>query len=113
MLLLAKIFIYLFIGDYHLIDFRAMNDRVTSSARTPRSSNFRSEIIERDGPVCVFTEAGGVDCEAAHLLPLSKGDEVYIFVTQRHRLAKCSPSTFNSFFKTVSIFITLMKNPLI
>ena len=69
--------------------------------------------MERDGPVCVFTEAGAVDCEAAHLLPKSKGDEVYIFIAQRHRFAKCSPSIFNSSFKIVSIFIILMKNPLI
>lgn len=36
-------------GDYHLIDFRAINDQATSSARTRRSANFRSDIIERDG----------------------------------------------------------------
>lgn len=100
-------------GDYRLIDFHAMDSGITSTAQTPRSLDFRGRIMERDGSACVFTRMSSMVSQAAHLLPKSKGDGVYILVAQRHRLVKCSLSTFNSFFKIVSIFITSMKNPLI
>ena len=70
--------IYAPIGDYHVIDSNAMNDRIISSEQTPRSSRFRREVMERDGPVCVFTLTDGSMCDAAHLLAKSKGDEVCI-----------------------------------
>ena len=65
--------IYAPIGDYHL-----MNDRITSSDQTPRSSRFRQDVMARDGPACVFTRFDDSVCDAAHLLPRSKGDEVCI-----------------------------------
>ena len=70
--------VYAHIGEYHIIDYNAMNDRITSSEQTPRSSRFRRDVMERDGPVCVFTLTDGSMCDAAHLLPKSKGDEVCI-----------------------------------
>ncbi|KIJ97454.1 hypothetical protein K443DRAFT_9872 [Laccaria amethystina LaAM-08-1] len=65
-----------------LIDFHAIDDRVTPSAQTLRSSTFRSDAMVRDGPACVFTFTEGSLCEAAHLLPKSKGDEYIEFVLQ-------------------------------
>lgn len=32
--------------------------------------------MRRDGPVCVITQMSSVSCDAAHLIPKSKGDEV-------------------------------------
>ena len=55
-----------------------MNDRITSFVLTTRSSRFRRNVMARDGPVCVFTGSHADDCDAAHLLPKSKGDEVCI-----------------------------------
>ena len=66
------------IGDYHIIDSNALNDRITSSELTLRSSRFRSDVIARDGPQCIFTATEAVACDAAHLIPKSKGDEVCI-----------------------------------
>ena len=48
---------------------------ITSSEATPRRTQFRSDVIERDR-VCVLTGFGEHNCDAAHLLPHSKGDEV-------------------------------------
>src|SRR6266404_2761901 len=80
--------IYAPIGDYHLIDHNAMNDRMTSSEQTPRSSHFCSDVMARDGTVCVFTGDDDNMCDAAHLLPKSKGDEVCI---RRPRHCSMSP----------------------
>ncbi len=55
-----------------------MNDRITSSEQTERSSRFRRDVMDRDGDVCVFTGSHAGDCDAAHLLPKSKGDEVCV-----------------------------------
>ena len=80
--------IYAPIGDYHLIDHTAMNDRITSSKQTPRSSRFRHDVVARDGPACVFTGCLASVCDAAHLLPKSKGDEVCV---RRPRHCSMSP----------------------
>jgi hypothetical protein len=72
----VNILVYAPIGDYHLIDHNAMNDRITSSVQTLRSSDFRSNVMERDGSMCVFTGTEARKCDAAHLLAKSKGDEV-------------------------------------
>jgi hypothetical protein len=74
----ANILVYAPVGDYQIIDPNGLNDRFTSSEQTIRSSRFRIDVEERDGPVCVFTGTNGIICDAAHLLPKSKGDEVYI-----------------------------------
>lgn len=46
--------VYAPIGVYHLIDYKATDDRITSE-QTIRSSRFRHDIMARDGPLCVFT----------------------------------------------------------
>jgi hypothetical protein len=58
------------------VDHEGLNDRLTSTAQTPRSNNFRADVIRRDGDACVVSQQEGVDCDAVHLIPRSKGDEV-------------------------------------
>jgi hypothetical protein len=48
---------------------------VTTSWTTFRRANFYEDVKERDGS-CVVTEEIPRDCDAAHLLPHSKGDTV-------------------------------------
>lgn len=53
-----------------------MHDRAsTTSAVTTRREVFRQRIISRDGG-CVMTGAAAEHCEACHIIPHSKGDEV-------------------------------------
>jgi hypothetical protein len=56
------------------VDYEGLNDKITSTGQTPRRENFRGEIQDRDGLFCVVTRAG--KCDAAHIIPRSKGDEV-------------------------------------
>jgi hypothetical protein len=81
------------IGDYHLVDYQALNDRITSSEQTTRRSDFRRSIIQRDGDFCVITGTPGPICDAAHIIPRSKGDEVPFKIDSCHPLTKSSPST--------------------
>ena len=74
--ILLLFLVYTFIGDYHIIDYKGMNDRISSSEQTLRASSFRRGVKARDGSVCVFT--GYEICDATHLLPKSKGDAVSI-----------------------------------
>jgi hypothetical protein len=66
-----------YIGDYQFIDYHALDDQITSSDITQRSSSFRRDIMERDGSMCVFTEFDAYGCDAAHVIPKSKGDQVF------------------------------------
>lgn len=88
---IAEAYYYTPEGDYHVIDYNAMNDRITSSEQTPRSSRFRRDVMARDGPACVFTLTDGSMCDAAHLLAKSKGDE-YIEVVLQDRLDSYDPA---------------------
>ncbi|KAG5640052.1 hypothetical protein DXG03_001515 [Asterophora parasitica] len=63
--------------QYAFIDPEGWNDKITSSALTDRRRTFREDIIQRDGPACIVTAAAGGECDAAHLIPKSKGD-VYL-----------------------------------
>lgn len=67
--------------DCAFIDYQGLNDRLTSTARTARSNSFRDNVIKRDGPACVVTLAAEDLCDAAHLIPRSKGDEVRFAVS--------------------------------
>lgn len=58
------------------IDYNILNDRFTSSTQTQRRHNFRNDVIERDGQLCIFTQDPAEDCDASHIIPKSKGDEV-------------------------------------
>jgi hypothetical protein len=63
-------------GHCAFVDYEALNDRITTSEGTIRRQGFREDIIRRDGPACVITGVEKDDCDAAHLIPHSKGDEV-------------------------------------
>src|SRR6266545_4887790 len=62
------------------VDPYCLDEKMTSAAHTNGSSNFRMEVMTRDGPFCVVTGLDESDCEAAHLMPLSKSDEVTIMI---------------------------------
>jgi hypothetical protein len=81
------------IGDYHLVDYQTLNDRITSSEQTTRRSDFRRSIIQRNGEFCVVTRTLGIYCDAAHIIPRSKGDEVLFKIDSCHPLTKSSHST--------------------
>jgi hypothetical protein len=58
------------------VDYNVLNDPITSSAQTQRRSDFRDDVIKRDGERCIFTREEAEDCDASHIIPKSKGDEV-------------------------------------
>jgi len=68
-------------GEYHLVDLYGFNDRITGSSGSSGSVlsesrvNFCDGVRGRDGH-CVVTEIHYLLCDAAHILPHSKGDEV-------------------------------------
>jgi len=64
------------LSRYHLIDYLALNEQITSSLQTPRRSRFREDVMERDGSFCIFTRETAVICEAVHIIPRSNGNEV-------------------------------------
>ena len=63
-------------GDYHLADFEGLNDRITSSSFSQRRADFRDGVSTRDDDCCAITALGESDCDAAHIIPRCKGDEV-------------------------------------
>jgi hypothetical protein len=64
------------------IDYNVLNDPITSTSSSslaqtqPQHGDFRDDIIERDGPFCIFTQEPAEDCDAVFIIPRSKGDEV-------------------------------------
>ncbi|KAH9965169.1 hypothetical protein BC827DRAFT_1126222 [Russula dissimulans] len=68
--------------DYAFVDYKGLNDRVTSTVHTARGSSFRESILRRDGRACVVTQAEKEDCDAVHLIPRSKGDDYIAKVLQ-------------------------------
>ncbi|KAF9507181.1 hypothetical protein BS47DRAFT_338216 [Hydnum rufescens UP504] len=53
---LAKEYYYFNQGQYHLVDHSTLNDRITSSTKTPRCSGFRKDLMARDGDCCTISE---------------------------------------------------------
>ncbi|KAI0291865.1 hypothetical protein BC826DRAFT_1105798 [Russula brevipes] len=72
---LAKDYYYFREGVYHLVDHQGLNDRTTSSVLTERGYRFRSAVTLRDGNCCVITRSDASCCDAAHIIPHSKGDD--------------------------------------
>ncbi|KAI9450077.1 hypothetical protein F5148DRAFT_987257 [Russula earlei] len=64
--------------DRAFVDYEGLNDGSISSSRTLPSKTFRGHVIRRDG-CCVVT--GAEECDEAHLIPRSKGDEVSFVVS--------------------------------
>ncbi|KAJ2917894.1 hypothetical protein MD484_g2508, partial [Candolleomyces efflorescens] len=56
---------------------------VTSSVATSRRSQFRTEVEKRDGGRCTLSGIDHEGCDAAHLLPHSKGNSYIFTYTQR------------------------------
>ncbi|KAH7886550.1 hypothetical protein F5I97DRAFT_1926849 [Phlebopus sp. FC_14] len=81
---LADTYYYIATEQFHLVDYNALNDRVTSSGLTPGRAGFRDNILNRDGP-CVITRADSRICDAAHIIPRCKGDEYITFVVNDRR----------------------------
>ena len=82
-----------FPGRCAFVDYEGLNDRITTTEGAPRSGDFRDEIIKRDGPTCVITQVEKDDCDAAHLIPHSKGDEVRFVVSSYNHLMTLFSST--------------------
>ena len=59
-------------GHCAFVDYKGLNDRITTTEGTGRHPNFRNDVVRRDGPACIVTEAEDGICDAAHLIPLSK-----------------------------------------
>ncbi|KAH8988298.1 hypothetical protein EDB86DRAFT_2051219 [Lactarius hatsudake] len=66
------------------VDYECLNDSMTSTDQTSRRDNFRRKILARDGSFCVVTRDVEGSCDAAHIIPRSKGDE-YILKVVRER----------------------------
>ncbi|KAI0291859.1 hypothetical protein BC826DRAFT_1186743 [Russula brevipes] len=62
-------------GVYHLVDPHSLNDRTTTSVLTLRRFDFRGAVALRDGHLCAVTRDDAPFCDAAHVIPHSKGDE--------------------------------------
>ncbi|KAN0082940.1 hypothetical protein V8E55_008735 [Tylopilus felleus] len=76
---LADSYYYATEDEYRLVDYKAFNDRCTSTAATPRHANFRGRICSRDVG-CVITRSPSEECDAAHIIPRSKGSNYISFV---------------------------------
>ncbi|SRR6266404_5650305 len=63
------------------IDYEALNGHtsIASSESTGRNPLFRQKVMERD-QFCVVTGSNQRGCDAAHLIPRSKGDAVTFVV---------------------------------
>jgi hypothetical protein len=61
------------------VDHQALNDRITSTSVPCHHPNFRDEVVARDGS-CIITRRVATYCDAAHLIPHSKGDEVMFMI---------------------------------
>jgi hypothetical protein len=80
--------------DCAFVDHECLNDRLTSTAQTPCSNHFREEIIRRDGHACVITQEAEDLCDAAHLIPRCKGNEVRFVVSSYNDFMTLFSSTW-------------------
>jgi hypothetical protein len=62
-------------GPISFIDVDGLNHLKSSQVTTSSRARFRNDIVERDGS-CVITGLEEDGCDACHLIPHSKGDEV-------------------------------------
>ena len=81
-------------GRCAFVDYEGLNDRITTTEGTTRRRYFRDDVVQRDGPACVVTEVGEAHCDAAHLIPHSKGDGVRFVVSSYNHLMTLFSSTF-------------------
>ena len=75
-----------FIEPHHLIDCLGINEIVSStsiSTATTGRRDFTDRVWARD-QTCVITGAPQLICQAAHLIPRSKGDNVRVTFSFRY-----------------------------
>jgi len=89
--------------DFILVDYNGLNDQITSSAQMQCRSNFRDNVIERDGSFCVITQEPASDCDAAHIIPRSKGHEVTFKIILCDSSMTYSSSTLKGLSKIVLV----------
>ncbi|KAI9507328.1 hypothetical protein F5148DRAFT_1205894 [Russula earlei] len=64
-----------FIDDRGLSSDQSSNSVPGLSLQSSSRTAFRHDVIRQDGPVCVISGTRMQSCDAAHLIPRSKGDE--------------------------------------
>ena len=68
-----------FSGEHRLVDVGAMDERTSNvSSLTTHRATFRGDAIERDG-TCVMTGDLAYNCDACHILPHAKGNDVRLY----------------------------------
>jgi hypothetical protein len=69
--------------NWAFVDHRGLSDPSQRKyiERTQCSGDFRSNVMQRDGPSCVVTQVAKDYCDVAHLIPWSKGDEVRFVIS--------------------------------
>ena len=80
-------------GVYHFVNCHGLNDRVsnlTSSTLTQCCSDFCDNVALCDGGCCVVMWNQASMCEAAHIIPHSKGNQVPFQIC-----CKCLPGYYN------------------
>jgi hypothetical protein len=75
------------------VDYQGLNERLTTTEATTSRRDFRADVVDRDGPACVVTQVEEGRCDAAHLIPHSKGDEVRFVVSSYNHLMTFFSST--------------------
>jgi HNH endonuclease len=69
--------------NWAFVDREGLNNRLMATNQTLCCPDFRNDVMRRDGPSCVVTQLAEEGCDAVHLIPQSKGNEVS-FVINSH-----------------------------
>lgn len=64
-----------YLDTFIFTDPYCLNELMSSTGDTRRRSNFRKDVMARDGEFCIVI--GEAECQAAHLVPKFKGHEVH------------------------------------
>jgi hypothetical protein len=95
-------------SDCIFVDYTEVSiDQKTSSSLTDHRYKFREDVIQRDGLFCVFTRQLVEDCDATHIIPRSKGDEVKLIIILCDTSIMFYSSTLRKLSDIVLLFITL------
>ncbi|KAF8554880.1 hypothetical protein OG21DRAFT_1411748 [Imleria badia] len=82
------------IRDCVFVDYQGLNDRITSASTAPttRGASSGAGVLRRDGSCVITGHSAEEECNEAHLIPRSKGDEYIAKVVQiRSRLQVYDP----------------------
>ena len=87
------------------VDHHGLDEKITTTTLTPRRHAFRDDALQRDA-FCVATGEPAQFCDATHLAPKSKGDDVtFVIILCDSSIIFCS-STFRRFSTIVLLVIT-------